>query len=250
MTLIGAIALGCTQAVEEPVRSSSPSAETASNEPGSPKRDGRESDRRRLVEQIAARGIEDPAVLDALQSVPRHWFVPEGLQDHAYLDTPLPIGEGQTISQPAVVALMTEQLQIDEGDKVLEIGTGSGYQAAVLSEITPRVYTIEIVERLARRAKGIFDSHGFETIQVRIGDGYAGWPDQAPFDAIIVTAAPDHVPKPLVDQLKPGGRMVIPVGEEGTVQQLRVITKGDDGTVADQTLIPVRFVPMTGRARN
>lgn len=202
-----------------------------------------------VARQIEARGVRDAKVLEAMRQVPRHWFVPEELQAMAHADRPLPIGEGQTISQPYIVALMTEALKLTPESKVLEVGTGSGYQAAVLSEITPHVFTIEIVESLGRRAIDAFERHGYEDIKVRIGDGYAGWPDHAPFDAIIVTCAPDHVPSSLLQQLKQGGRMCIPVGSERGVQKLYILTKGKDDEVERQTLLPVRFVPMTGEAQ-
>ncbi len=203
-----------------------------------------------MVEQtIAARGVSDPLVLEAMRNVPRHWFVPRSQQRFAYDDRALPIGEGQTISQPYIVALMTEALKLTPQSKVLEIGTGSGYQAAVLAEITPHVYTIEIVEPLARRAKRAFQRYGYDTIHTRIGDGYAGWPEHAPFDAVIVTCAPDHIPPKLVEQLKPGGRMCIPVGGELGIQRLILAVKRPDGTLTQKELLPVRFVPMTGQAQ-
>ena len=194
--------------------------------------------------------VRDEAVLDAMRTVPRHEFVPENVRAHAYEDTPLPIGHDQTISQPYIVATMTEALRVDDDDIVLEVGTGSGYQAAVLAEIVKQVYTIEIVEPLGGRAKADLQRLGYANVEVRVGDGYQGWPEHAPFDAIIVTAAPDHVPRPLIDQLKPGGRMVIPVGEIGKVQQLKRLTKREDGSMAEETLDLVRFVPMTGEAEN
>jgi len=207
----------------------------------------RSSERYAMVrEQIETRGIKDPAVLAAMQAVPRHRFVPLSQRPSAYADRALLIGLGQTISQPAVVAMMTEALKLSGTETVLEIGTGSGYQAAVLAEIVPAVYSIEIVEPLAARAKATLTELGYtERVHLRTGDGYRGWPEAAPFDAIIVTAAPDHVPQPLVDQLKPGGRMVLPVG--GDLQQLVVIEKTAGGVV-ERSLIPVRFVPMTGEA--
>ena len=208
-------------------------------------------ERRDMVRrQIAARGVTDPHVLTAMRNVPRHLFVPDELRHRAYDDRPLPIGMRQTISQPYIVALMTEALELSPDARVLEIGTGSGYQAAVLSEITPHVFTIEIVAPLARRAIATFTRHGYQTIQARIGDGYAGWPEHAPFDAIIVTCAPDHIPECLVAQLAPGGRMCIPVGDELEVQRLVVVTKKEDGSLDRKNLMPVRFVPMTGAARD
>ncbi len=163
-------------------------------------------------EQIRRRGVADPAVLDAMARVPRHLFVPDGLRAEAYVDHPLPIGQGQTISQPYIVALMTELLALDRSQKVLEIGTGSGYQAAVLAELVDSVYTIEIRDELARQAGDLLDRLGYENVHVRVGNGYRGWPEEAPFDAIIVTASPPEIPEALVEQLKVGGRMVVPVG--------------------------------------
>ena len=213
--------------------------------------DGRLAERLSMVErQIAGRGVRDPRVLDALRAVPRHWFVPEAQAARAYEDTPLPIPGGQTISQPYIVGLMTEALHLRPDSKVLEIGTGSGYQAAVLATITPRVYTIEIVPELAAWAVRVFAERGFSTIQAREGDGYRGWPEEAPFDAIVVTAAPDHVPPALVEQLAPGGRLCLPVGDEFSEQQLLVITKAADGTTTQHAIAPGRFVPMTGEARD
>jgi protein-L-isoaspartate(D-aspartate) O-methyltransferase len=196
--------------------------------------------------QIVRRGISDTNVLAAMRAVPRHLFVPKKYRRDAYSDGPLPIGSNQTISQPYIVAIMTELLQIDSNSRVLEIGTGSGYQAAVLAEITDSVYTIEIIPELAKRADSILDSLGYDRISVKAGDGYLGWPDAAPFDAVIVTAAAPKIPQPLVDQLKTGGRMIIPVGEIS--QDLMVITKRDDGIIK-KSVIPVRFVPMTGEIR-
>lgn len=191
--------------------------------------------------------IVDVRVLEAMHTVPRHRFVPPEFAAFAYEDRPLPIGEGQTISQPYIVALMTEAAQVDKGDKVLEIGTGSGYQAAVLAHLTDKVYTIEIIEPLAKHAKQTLLQLGLDTVSVRVGDGYEGWPEEAPFDAIIVTAAAPALPPPLVDQLAEGGRLVIPVGEP-SVQELSVFTKTRKG-LAREISIPVRFVPMTGRVQ-
>jgi protein-L-isoaspartate(D-aspartate) O-methyltransferase len=208
--------------------------------------DSLRAERLRMVEtQIKARGVTDPQVIRAMREVPRHDFVPERLRSMAYTDGPLPIGEDQTISQPYIVAFMTEALDLQPHDKVLEIGTGSGYQAAVLAEIVDSVFTIEIIESLGKSAEARLKRLGYENVFVRIGDGYQGWPEEAPFDAIIVTAAPDHVPQPLVDQLKMGGRLVIPVGSG--FQELVRITKTADGTRRED-LLPVRFVPMTGEA--
>ena len=205
------------------------------------------ADREAMVrEQIAARGVRDPRTLAAMRKVPRHLFVPDERRDDAYTDRPLPIEAGQTISQPFIVAYMTQALGLRGGERVLEVGTGSGYQAAILGEIASRVYTIEIVSELAAHASRTLAERGYDNVEVRDGDGYRGWPEAAPFDAIIVTAAPDHVPQPLIDQLAPGGRLVIPVGD--VVQELRVITKGADGKVIEENVLPVRFVPMTGEA--
>jgi protein-L-isoaspartate(D-aspartate) O-methyltransferase len=195
--------------------------------------------------QIKARGVNDKRVLTAMLKVPRHLFVQENLQNRAYADEPLPIGSGQTISQPYIVAYMTEQIDIDENEKVLEIGTGSGYQAAILGEIAREVFTIEIVPELGKKASEILQRLNYGNVHVRIGDGYLGWPEEAPFDAIIVTAAPDHIPQPLVDQLKVGGRMMIPVGEFS--QDLILLERTEKG-IERKRKIPVRFVPMTGEA--
>jgi protein-L-isoaspartate(D-aspartate) O-methyltransferase len=194
--------------------------------------------------QIAPREISDPAVLDAMGMVPRHLFVPESIRRAAYDDRPLPIGSGQTISQPYIVALMTQLLRPDEDMRVLEIGTGSGYQAAVLAEIVDTVYTIEIVPELARSAADLLKSLKYDNIVVRAGDGYAGWPEKQPFDGIIVTAAPETVPPPLLDQLAEGGRMVIPVGPQWWTQHLTLIRK-HEGKLSQERIIPVRFVPFT-----
>ncbi len=203
--------------------------------------------RQRMVEsQIVARGVRDERLLEAMRKVARHLFVPEQLQDAAYDDSPLPIGYGQTISQPYIVAVMTECLRLRGGERVLEVGTGSGYQAAVLAEIADSVFTIEIVSALAKEAKERLRRLGYGNVVVREGDGYRGWPEKAPFDAVIVTAAPDHVPQPLVDQLKVGGRMVIPVG--AMYQELVVVTKESEKRVREESVLPVRFVPMTGEA--
>jgi protein-L-isoaspartate(D-aspartate) O-methyltransferase len=189
----------------------------------------------------------DPAVMRAMASVPRHEFVPQRQKVHAYENRPLPIGYGQTISQPYIVALMTDLLDLSKEDKVLEVGTGSGYQAAILNELTPNVFTIEIIEPLGKKAIETYKRLHLDNINVRIGDGYFGWEEQAPFDAIIVTAAADHVPPPLVKQLKNGGRMVIPVGSRFFVQQLVLVTKDDKGKITTKQMLPVRFVPLTGK---
>ncbi|NJD06429.1 MAG: protein-L-isoaspartate(D-aspartate) O-methyltransferase [Methylococcaceae bacterium] len=188
--------------------------------------------------------ISHPGVLRAMAKVPRHEFVPVPLRDAAYDDRPLPIGHGQTISQPYVVAFMTEKLNPKPTDRVLEIGTGSGYQAAVLSGLVAQVYSIEIVEPLAERARRDLERLGYRNVKIRQGDGYQGWPEQAPFDAVIVTAAPDHVPQPLVDQLREGGRMIVPVGIAGD-QTLYLFTKRA-GELEQRAVLPVLFVPMTG----
>jgi len=188
--------------------------------------------------------VTDPAVLAAMRAVPRHWFVPDRVRPWAYADRSLPVGEDQTISQPYIVALMTQLARIEPGMRVLEIGTGSGYAAAVLYEITPAVYTIEIVPALAKRAVSTFERHGYEGIRVRLGDGYAGWPEHAPFDRILVTAAPPEIPPRLVEQLSPGGRMVLPVGRQDRGQDLMVVMKHADGSVETRRILGVRFVPM------
>jgi protein-L-isoaspartate(D-aspartate) O-methyltransferase len=225
--LLACLALGCTM-----------------NDPN-PSDTTREARERMVREQIEARGVRDPRVLAALARVPRHELVPAELREFAYEDRPLPIGRGQTISQPFVVAYMTEQLQLGGDERVLEVGTGSGYQAAVLGELAAEVYTIEIVEELGLRARADLERLGYRNVHVRIGDGYRGWPEHAPFDAIIVTAAPGHVPQPLVDQLAVGGRMVLPVG--GYDQELLLIERDAGGTRRER-LIDVRFVPMRGEA--
>ncbi|MFQ5601417.1 MAG: protein-L-isoaspartate(D-aspartate) O-methyltransferase [Candidatus Krumholzibacteriia bacterium] len=199
-----------------------------------------------VEQQIAARGIRDAHVLDAMLRVPRHEFVPGMLRTLAYDDRPLPIGHKQTISQPYIVALMSESLDLRGDEVVLEVGTGSGYQAAVLGELAARVYTIEIIPELAERAAKLLERLGYDNVTVRAGDGYRGWPEAAPFDAIMVTASPDHVPQPLLEQLKPGGRLVLPVGQGR--QHLLRITRSESGFESD-TLAAVRFVPMTGEAQ-
>jgi protein-L-isoaspartate(D-aspartate) O-methyltransferase len=188
----------------------------------------------------------EPRVLDAMAKVPRHRFVPDSQLANAYENRPLPIGHGQTISQPYIVALMTHLLGIGPDDRVLEIGTGSGYQAAILAELTRAVQTVEIIEPLGREAAERLAKLGYRNIETRVADGYYGWEEKGPFDAMIVTAAVTHVPPPLVRQLKPGGRMVIPVGSPFMVQQLMLITKRNDGSVVTHQIAPVRFVPLTG----
>ena len=189
--------------------------------------------------------IKDKAVLAAMRAVPRHVFVPESLRRRAYADSPLPIGHGQTISQPYIVALMTELLQLTPGSKVLEIGSGSGYQAAVLAHLTQHVYTVEIIKPLAQRAQAALREQGYNQIHCRQADGYFGWKEEAPFDAIIVTCAAGHLPPPLWEQLKPGGRIVIPIGGPYEVQRLVLVTKTDEGKRRSRTIISVRFVPLT-----
>ena len=205
--------------------------------------------RHRMVEQIRARGVTDVGVLAALEAVPRHLFVPAGERGKAYADHPLPIGGGQTISQPYMVALMTSLLDLRPGARVLEIGTGSGYQAAILSRLAGEVYTIEILPPLAERARHTLADLGCRNVHLRTGDGFQGWPEAAPFDGIIVTAAPPTVPEPLLQQLKVGGRLVIPVGDRDAIQNLQVLTKRADGGFDRSSVMPVRFVPMTGEAQ-
>jgi protein-L-isoaspartate(D-aspartate) O-methyltransferase len=202
---------------------------------------------RMVAMQIARRGVKDKAVLRAMAQVPRHLFVPAEDRADAYDDRPLPIGEGQTISQPYIVAFMTEQAAVGPGARVLEVGTGSGYQAAVLAALGAEVYTIEIVPALGKRAAETLAALNYKNVKTRIGDGYLGWPEAAPFDAIVVTAAPPEVPAPLLQQLKVGGRMVIPVGE--SAQALRLITRKGERDYQEKSVLPVRFVPMTGKAQ-
>ena len=190
------------------------------------------------------RDIRDPRVLQAMETVPRHELVPEPVRADAYADSPLPIGYGQTISQPYIVAFMTEKLAPKPTDRVLEIGTGSGYQAGVLSELVKEVYTIEIVDALANRAATDLRRLGYTNVFVRSGDGYQGWPEKAPFDSVIVTCAPEAIPQPLITQLKEGGKMIIPVGPQGGIQELYLLEK-HRGRVVKQAVLPVRFVPMT-----
>lgn len=203
-----------------------------------------EADVRKTSGYTGTRAL-DPAVIAAIRSVPRHEFVPEPYREFAYLNRPLPIGAEQTISQPYIVALMTDLASIEPASRVLEIGTGSGYQAAVLAEIAEHVYTIEIIDSLGRRAADTLARLGYDNVSVRIGDGYAGWPEHAPFDAIVVTAAPETVPAPLIEQLAIGGRLVVPVGPESGAQVLRVLEKNAQGELAARDVLPVRFVPFT-----
>jgi len=207
-------------------------------------------ERKKMVSwQIQARDVKDPNVLKAMRIVPRHAFVRATEQHYAYIDNPLPIGFDQTISQPYIVAFMTEALQLKPNSKVLEIGTGSGYQAAVCAEIAQQVYTIEIVEGLAKRAKKCLKELGYPNVFVRFGDGFFGWPEKAPFDAIIGTAAAGRIPEPLLEQLKPGGRMILPYGKPWGFQYLVVITKDKKGKISKKNVMPVRFVPMTGEVQ-
>lgn len=207
--------------------------------------------RHRMVEtQIEAHwdgrpAVKDEQVLEAMRAAPRHVFVPDRHRGQAYRDMPLPIGHGQTISQPYIVALMTELLELTSESKVLEIGTGSGYQAAVLAHLTPHVYSIEIIEPLAENAQEVLEAQGYDEAQCRHGDGYHGWPEAAPFDTIIVTAAAGHLPPPLWEQLAPGGRIVIPIGDPMGVQRLVVVTKTPEGKRETRSVMPVRFVPLT-----
>lgn len=210
-----------------------------------------EKERRELVRRLARpifgrTAIGDARVLEAMGRVPRQRFVPEALAREAYADHPLPIGLGQTISQPYIVARMTEALDLDEDDVVLEVGTGSGYQAAVLAELVREVYTIEIVPELGKAAAKVLSDLEYKNVYTRIGDGYVGWKEHGPYDAIIVTAAPDHIPQPLVEQLKVGGRMVIPVGAQREAQRLLLLTKQSNGKVQERVIDLVRFVPLTG----
>ena len=208
---------------------------------------GRAAEREAMVkQQLAARDIRDKHVLAAMRRVPRHLFIPEDRRDQAYQDHPVPIGLRQTISQPYIVAYMTQALNLQPEDRVLEIGTGSGYQAAVLGELAREVYSIEILPQLGERSKKLLALMGYRNIHVRIGDGYKGWPDKAPFDAIIVTAAPPKVPQPLLDQLKVGGRMIIPVGE---IHQGLILIQRTATGYERRNVLPVRFVPMTGEAQ-
>jgi protein-L-isoaspartate(D-aspartate) O-methyltransferase len=205
--------------------------------------------RQAMVEtQIAARGISDPATLEAMRTVPRHDFLPMRLRNEAYMDYPLPIGHGQTISQPHIVAFMTEAIRPHPGEKILEIGAGSGYQAAILAQMGAEVYTIEIVEPLAEMARQTLERLGYKNARVKHGDGYRGWPEHGPFDAIVVTCAPDKIPPDLVAQLKDGGRMIIPVG--GGMNQELVLLRKEGDKIEKQSVLPVRFVPMTGEAQS
>ncbi|MFA6971008.1 MAG: protein-L-isoaspartate(D-aspartate) O-methyltransferase [Gallionella sp.] len=215
-----------------------------------------DAERHKMVEEVLADTAAtssyggspalSPGVVAAMERVERHRFVPDNLAGLAYLNRPLPIGYGQTISQPFIVALMTDLMKLKAGDKVLEIGTGSGYQAAVLAEMAGSVYSIEIIAPLGKQAGERLKSLGYHNVETRVGDGYYGWPEVSPFDAIMVTAASSHVPPPLLKQLKPGGRMVIPLGTQFMTQYLMLVEKQQDGTVTTRQLLPVRFVPLTG----
>lgn len=197
-----------------------------------------------VEQQLEARGIRNKAVLEAMRATPRHLYMPPEVRSEAYADRPVPIGYGQTISQPYIVAFMTDALEVERGHRVLEIGTGSGYQAAVLARLAGEVYSVEIVPELARRAAETLSAQGHHNVHVRQGDGYRGWPEKAPFDRIMLTAAPPEIPQALIDQLKPGGRLVAPVGETGTNQELILLTKSVSGAVSRRSILPVRFVPM------
>jgi protein-L-isoaspartate(D-aspartate) O-methyltransferase len=241
---LGSCAADDEQPASLPTEVISPRGGDASSVP-QPLPDGRfRGQRLTMVDtQIATRGVNDARVLNAMRTVPRHEFLPREQVDRAYGDRALPIGEGQTISQPYIVALMTELLDVQPGDVVLEIGTGSGYQAAILAELTDRVYTVEILPKLARRAAGTLDRLGYARVQTENADGYFGWAEHAPYDGIIVTAAPDHIPAPLVAQLREGGRMVIPVGPPGSYQTLWRLTK-QQGKVISENITDVAFVPL------
>ena len=202
-----------------------------------------------LVRSLGRRGIADQRVLDAMRRVPRHRFIPRSHRGHAYEDRALPIERGQTISQPYIVAYMTEMARVEAGEKVLEVGTGSGYQAAVLAEMGVDVYSIEIIEELSRGAAGVLGELGLDRVHLRVGDGYAGWPEHAPFDAVIVTAAAPHIPTSLVEQLARGGRLVIPVDGAASLQWIWLVERDEDGRITRKRTIPVRFVDMTGRVR-
>lgn len=252
--LIGSLCFGCgacDRGFSGPAPDQ-PEAATAAEQGGGGAPAGDDQDeyaahRKRMVDtQLAARDINDERVLKAMLEVPRHRFMPDYARGQAYADHAVPIGEGQTISQPYVVAFMTQAAKVGPGDQVLEIGTGSGYQAAVLAELGSEVYSIEIIPELSKRAGEVLDALGYDKVHLKIGDGYRGWPEKAPFDAIIVTAAPPEVPQPLIDQLAKGGRMVIPVGD--LYQNLEVIERTEGG-VTRRKVLPVRFVPMTGEAQ-
>lgn len=234
LALLSALAASCAPPPEQAAR-----AEQSVQEA-----DFAQARRDMVAEQIEARGVTHPRVLEAISAVPRHEFVPEVDRARAYQDRPLPIGLGQTISQPYIVALMTELIDPQPGDRILEVGTGSGYQAAIAARIVAEVYTIELLPELASTAAGRLQRLGVANVVVRAGDGYLGWPEHAPFDGILVTAGADHVPAPLVEQLAPGAKMVIPVGDPAGAQVLRVIEKLPTGEVEERDVLPVRFVPL------
>jgi protein-L-isoaspartate(D-aspartate) O-methyltransferase len=241
-----ALAAGCAERAPVAPEERAETRPAESSAPVDDRLDERLDERHRMVRnQIAARGVSDERVLAAMRKVPRHRYVPAEERGRAYRDHPLPIGLDQTISQPYIVAFMSEALRLEGHEKVLEIGTGSGYQAAILAELAAKVYSIEIVAPLAERAARTLRAEGYDRIHLRTGDGYRGWPEAAPFDAIMVTAAPDHVPEPLVEQLAVGGRLLLPVGD--LYQQLVILEKTEAG-LQRRTLAPVRFVPMTGEA--
>ena len=245
--LIVLVLAGCTAATL-PTPGGAPSEEATQTETAAAQ-DPYAEERAAMVEEtMAKRDITDPAVLEAMRTVPRHAFVPTEFLDQAHEDHPLPIGYGQTISQPYIVALMTQALGLEAGDKVLEIGTGSGYQAAVLAELGTEVYTIEIIPELAERAQADLAEQGYDTVSVRSGDGYFGWEEHAPFDAIIVTAAPDHLPQPLANQLAQGGRLVIPIGPPGSYQTLWLFEEDAAGELTATNLGDVAFVPFTRKS--
>lgn len=201
-----------------------------------------------VATQLESRDIQSERVLEAMKKVPRHLFMPESVRQYAYIDSPVPIDQGQTISQPYIVGLMTQTVDPKPGDRALEVGTGSGYQAAVLGELVQEVYTIEIIPDLAERAGKTLSDLGYDNVEVRQGDGYQGWPEKAPFDIILITAAPEEIPQPLIDQLDEGGRLVVPVGPQGEIQTLTLVTK-IKGEVKRTYVTDVRFVPMTGEVR-
>ncbi len=205
--------------------------------------------REQMVEtQLESRDIQNERVLEAMKKVPRHLFMPASVRQYAYVDRPVPIGKGQTISQPYIVGLMTQTVDPKPGDRALEVGTGSGYQAAVLGELVQEVYSIEIIPDLAERAEKVLAESGYDNVEVRQGDGYQGWPAKAPFDIILITAAPEEIPQPLIDQLAEGGRLVVPVGPQGEIQTLTLVTR-EKGEVKKTYITDVRFVPMTGEVQ-
>jgi protein-L-isoaspartate(D-aspartate) O-methyltransferase len=237
------------QHVEEPPANAFLSEQSSDGSEPYPEQENEEFQTRRekmVREQLFQRGIRDEEVLKALRKVPRHLFVSRDLWEEAYEDRPLPIGQGQTISQPYIVGLMTQLLEVKPGNVVLEVGTGSGYQAAVLAELEAQVYTIEIFQELGEKARDRLKRLGYNQVEVKIGDGYYGWEEHAPFDAIVVTAAVNHIPPPLIQQLKPGGRMVIPVGNPFQTQNLMLVRKLENGEITVKNILPVMFVPLLG----